>query len=99
MREDVCRLRETFVAVVVSEDRRKDVIVTPCADPTKDVCYSCPIPYNDKVSQAARKSAIIHVVSVRVRPPLSIVFVVIRGGGMHGASPDLCQGIEGKDCI
>ena len=87
------------MAVIVIEDRRKDVIVTPCADPTKDVCYSCPILYDDKVSQAARESAIVHVISAQVSQSLSIVFAVIRGGGVHGASPDLCQGIEGKDWI
>ena len=41
-------------------------------------------------------SAIVHVVSAQVRLPSSMVFAVIRGGGVHDASPDLCQGIEGK---
>ena len=86
--EDVCRPRETFVAVVVSEVRWQDVIVTPCADPTKDVLFGLVL-HDDKVSRAARESTIKHVVSGRVRPPSSMVFTVIRGGGMHGASHDL----------
>ena len=45
----------------------------------KIVCYSCPILYDDKVSRAARKSAIVHVVNAQVRPPPSMPRTVHAG--------------------
>ena len=56
----------------------------------------CP-PDIEHALYSVRGSAIQHVASAWVRPPSSMVFTVNRGGGMHGASPDLCQGIKGKN--
>ena len=81
--EDVCRPRERFVSVVVSEDRQQDAAVTQHADPNKDVCYSCPVLYDDKVSWGC----------TLIRLPSSMR-LFITGSVVRSASSDLCQELK-----
>ena len=89
VREDVCRPRKTFVAVVVSEDPRQDVIVTPCADPNEEMCYACPV-------QCAR--ARYCTCGYLLRGCAHVCHhargYFITGSGVRGADPDLCHELK-----